>query len=222
MISEATNNVTNTTQQSASAQSLSNLSADYTRFLTLLTAQISNQDPLAPMDASQFVTQLAQLSQVEQSVKTNANLDQMNHRLVNMSSLMGVGLLGKEVSFMTPTLKLEDGEGTIWYEFADPAREVTAVIKDKNGDIVRTLEDLPRDSEDPNRLTWDGLDDSGDLRDDGSYTVEISAKDSNGNDMLYNQFRRSTITQITAIDGEQAFKIGSGEYVSFNDLLTIG
>ena len=78
-----------------STNSLSQLGEDYTRFLTLLTAQVQYQDPLQPMDATQFVSQLAQLSQVEQSVKTNTNLEDIGSQISSLLAASGSELLGR-------------------------------------------------------------------------------------------------------------------------------
>ena len=57
------------------------LSADMDTFLTLLTTQLQYQDPLDPMDASEYTNQLVQYSNVEQAIQTNSKLD----NLLNLS-----------------------------------------------------------------------------------------------------------------------------------------
>lgn len=81
---------TNTTNSTSSAASI-----DYDTFLTLLVAQIENQDPTNPMDSTEQVAQLATFSQVEQSIQTNAKLDQM----LTLSAVSQVdGLIGRTVT----------------------------------------------------------------------------------------------------------------------------
>src|SRR5688572_32958323 len=80
---QATNSVTPTTNTGDHA--LASLSGDYTDFLTLLTAQLKNQDPLSPMDATQFTQQLVQFSAVEQQINGNKKLDQ----LIGLQSKIG-------------------------------------------------------------------------------------------------------------------------------------
>ena len=70
---------------------------DYDSFLKLLTAQMQYQDPTKPMDATQFVAQLASFSNVEQAIKTNNKLDSL---LVSQSLSQVDGLLGKYVQSM--------------------------------------------------------------------------------------------------------------------------
>ena len=64
-----------TATASEAATSRTRLSDNYDTFLVLLTAQLQNQDPLAPMDSTQFTQQLVQFSQVEQQIRTNEQLE---------------------------------------------------------------------------------------------------------------------------------------------------
>ncbi|MEM9355575.1 MAG: flagellar hook assembly protein FlgD [Pseudomonadota bacterium] len=87
---------------------------DYDTFLRLLVAQIENQDPTNPMDSTEQVAQLATFSQVEQTIQTNAKLDQM----LTLSAVSQVdGLIGR-------TLTSSDGSVT---------GEVTSVLLTQTG-----------------------------------------------------------------------------------------
>jgi len=68
---------------------------DYQAFLKLLVAEIKNQDPTEPMDATQQISQLAQFSSVEQAVQTNTKLDQL---LASSSLSQADGLIGRTVT----------------------------------------------------------------------------------------------------------------------------
>ena len=88
---------TSTTNSTSSAATV-----DYDTFLRLLVAQIENQDPTNPMDSTEQVAQLATFSQVEQTIQTNAKLDQM----LTLSAVSQVdGLIGR-------TLTSSDGSVT--------------------------------------------------------------------------------------------------------------
>ncbi|MHC5307648.1 flagellar hook assembly protein FlgD [Bartonella sp. LJL80] len=76
--------------------------ADYETFVKLLVAQMKNQDPTEPMDSTQFVSQLASFSAVEQAIQTNSKLDSI---LVNGPISQAEGYIGKY-------LKYDDGNGT--------------------------------------------------------------------------------------------------------------
>ncbi len=63
-------------------------------FLKILTAQLNNQDPLKPVDNQEFVAQIAQFANLEQSRQLNAKIDQL---LTVQSSVQSVGLLGRTI-----------------------------------------------------------------------------------------------------------------------------
>ncbi|MEM7747734.1 MAG: flagellar hook assembly protein FlgD [Pseudomonadota bacterium] len=85
--SATTASTANSTSQAATV--------DYDTFLRLLVAQIENQDPTNPMDSTEQVAQLATFSQVEQTIQTNAKLDQM----LTLSAVSQVdGLIGRTLT----------------------------------------------------------------------------------------------------------------------------
>src|SRR5580700_9619251 len=73
-------------------------SLDPNAFLELLTAQLANQNPLQPVDDTQFVTQLAQFTAVQQATQTNTELTTMSSQLTGISNNDAVGLVGKQVT----------------------------------------------------------------------------------------------------------------------------
>lgn len=79
----------------AAAGSLQSPTVDYNQFLTLLIAEIQNQDPTQPMDPTQSVTQLATISGVQQAMQTNATLSSM---LTNSSLSQAENLIGQTIT----------------------------------------------------------------------------------------------------------------------------
>lgn len=88
---------TNSGTQGTGSTSTSSTGLNYDSFLMLLTAQMQYQDPTKPMDATQFVAQLASFSNVEQAIKTNSKLDSL---LVSQALGQVDGLIGKYVTSM--------------------------------------------------------------------------------------------------------------------------
>ncbi|NSY16241.1 flagellar hook assembly protein FlgD [Neorhizobium sp. AL 9.2.2] len=88
-VSSATS--TNATSSSKASSAAASASLDYDAFLQLLIAQMQNQDPTDPLDASEQISQLATFSQVEQSIQTNTNLESLiaQSSLSNASSYIG-------------------------------------------------------------------------------------------------------------------------------------
>ena len=91
---------TNSTSSTSSTTSTSNNTVDYNTFLQLLIAEMKNQDPTNPMDTSQYMSQFAQLSTVEQATLTNSKLDSL---LSSQALTQADGLIGRNVSFTDTT-----------------------------------------------------------------------------------------------------------------------
>lgn len=92
------NNTTNTTAPNTSSSTSSaaaKASVDYNSFLKLLVTQMQNQDPTAPMDATQYVSQLATFSSVEQSVQMNSKLETL---IANSSLSQAEGWIGRTLT----------------------------------------------------------------------------------------------------------------------------
>lgn len=195
----------------ASAQnSLSKLGADYQSFLKLLTAQISNQDPLEPMDSTTFVTQLAQLSQVEQSVAVNTNLETISGQMANLGSLAGLALIGRTVVAPSDTATLGADGATVSYRLASEANSVTMTVRDAAGDIVRVLKELPGAGGTMQTAVWDGRDMDGTPLPEGPYTIEIEALDSEGAGIASQAYDRSRVERMSFEQGMATLHLANG------------
>ncbi|MDA9532338.1 MULTISPECIES: flagellar hook assembly protein FlgD [unclassified Bradyrhizobium] len=98
-VTSATDSTSRSSSTDTSSATSSN-SVDYNTFLQLLIAEMKNQDPTNPMDTSQYMSQFAQLSTVEQAMQTNSKLDAL---LSSQSLSQANGLIGKTVSFTDST-----------------------------------------------------------------------------------------------------------------------
>lgn len=200
--------------QTKAQSSLSKLGSDYQSFLKLLTAQISNQDPLEPMDSTTFVTQLAQLSQVEQTVATNTNLEAMSAQLSSLGSLAGLSLIGKTVVAPSNQLALAEGlPAQIPYRLAGEANAVTMTIRDADGSIVRVLKELPRSADGIQQATWDGRDMDGLQMPEGNYSVEIEALNAEGGPITAGLYAKSRVTGLSFEDGLATLMLANGDSV---------
>lgn len=141
------------------------VSSDFETFLRMLTTQMQNQDPLNPMEATDFAVQLATFSGVEQAVRTNQLLEEMIGRSA-MSEL--AGLVGKTVRSAGPA----QFDGTA-LELSLPALEqaetARLVVRDAQGAIVETRDVAPGGGP----LQWRGLDANGAPLPAGRYDFEV-------------------------------------------------
>src|ERR1700744_3366520 len=105
--------VTNDTASDAANQAATSqvkLSSDLNSFLTLLTSQLQNQDPLSPMDSTQFTNQLVQFSQVEQQININSNLASLISLTQQSIASNAVNYIGKTIEGPSNNAPLTDGE----------------------------------------------------------------------------------------------------------------
>src|SRR5512144_3059015 len=122
---------TATTGQAAADKS--KLDGDLNRFLTLLVSQLQHQDPLEPLDAAQFTSQLVQFASVEQQIYQNANLEKLLAAQQNTQLASTVDYLGKQVEANGDMLLLQKGEATASYTLPQSARQATITIQDADG-----------------------------------------------------------------------------------------
>lgn len=144
------------------------------RFLTLLTAQIRNQDPLNPLDNSQMTSQLAQISTVDGIERLNATLQALMSNSNESATVQAAALVGHGVLVPGKGLRLDQGVALGGIELAEPADRVRVTIKDSNGLAVRTL-DLDGMEAGSHVFQWDGKADGGARAADGAYTIAVEA-----------------------------------------------
>lgn len=173
LVSDATTSLQNGLNTGAAAGG--EASIDFQNFLKLLTAQLRNQDPTAPLDATQFVSQLASFSTVEQLVSANKRLD-------NLAAALAGGDLEKYSSWIGLKAQIEDGvsnySGTPVEVsvVADPsAASAEFVIADASGTV---LDRRPIANADAS-FVWDGSLRGGAAQ-HGIYLLSVDYFDANG------------------------------------------
>ena len=152
---------------------------NFDSFLKLLTQQLKYQDPLSPMDSTQFTTQLVQFTSVEQQIKQNKSLESMVSLQKSLESANAVNYIGKEIETGGHSVLLQGGEATVSYRLDAPAKDVMVQIKNSAGVVVRTL--AGGTGAGTNTVAWDGRTDAGQRLADGTYSFAVAAKDSRGN-----------------------------------------
>ena len=172
-------------------------------FLKLLTTQLKYQDPLSPMDTTEFTNQLTQFSQVEQAIKTNAGLDSLIAESHANQAVTALGYIGKEVEAASDAVQLKDGVAKILYSLPAGAASTTITIMDAKGAVLRRVsgEVAPGRHE----FTWDGATDSGTQLPDGSYKISVAALDASGNPLDGTLFGLAGIVDQVISEGGPIF-----------------
>ncbi|MGJ3232402.1 MAG: flagellar hook assembly protein FlgD [Oceanicaulis sp.] len=166
-------------QSGETAGAASQLADNFDTFLTLLTEQLQNQDPLQPMDSQEFVGQLVQFSSVEQLISSNQSLETLL-ALQSANARMGAtDFLGREVTVSSNAAPLQDGQARWSYALPREAASNEIMITDAQGRVVNTFLNQPT-GQGSHAFTWDGKDAAGNLMPAGVYTMEVVAKDADG------------------------------------------
>ena len=133
------------------------LSDNYDTFLVLLTAQLQNQDPLAPMDSTQFTQQLVQFSQVEQQIRTNEQLEGLVGQYQAASAGAALSYLGKDAIIEADETYLagDPAEANWAYRLPANAETMTIKVRDGQGRVVYETTTAPSTAGE-HLFTWDG------------------------------------------------------------------
>ena len=188
----------------SAANSKSTAGADFNMFLKLLTTQMQNQDPLDPMKASEYTQQLAQYTQIEQTVQQSGTLKDILARLSSQDVAQASGLIGRDAVFASATAGLGAGAATWNYDLKSAGRNLVASIADSNGKVVdtRNLADGMGGS-----FAWDGMLPNGTRAADGAYSLSVAATDAAGNAVPATVSSTGRVSDVTMINGALALGI---------------
>ena len=159
-----------TTSSSTSAAS-SQLSANFNTFLTMLTPQLRNQDPTAPMDANAFTQQLVQYSQVEQQLSTNSKLDKLLAAQAGSQTTQALGYLGRTVTY-DASLQNATSAGATWLFQAPASGNYTLRIRDSSGTLVSQAT-ASIQAGNTSSYAWNGVRSDGKPTGTGVYSLEL-------------------------------------------------
>jgi flagellar basal-body rod modification protein FlgD len=192
----STNNTT--TAGAAALKQTTGLNSD--DFLQLLVTQLKNQDPLNPQDSSAFVTQLAQITQVEQTYDINTNLQSLLSSQNNAGALSSVSFIGKQISALGSQVSLISGNpSTLGFTLPSNAAQVSVQISDASGNTVRTLTQGAT-AAGANSITWDGNDNNNNALSSGTYSFTVTAVNANGQKIAGTPMIQGKVTGVK-LDG---------------------
>jgi flagellar basal-body rod modification protein FlgD len=165
-------------------------------FLKLFVTQLQNQDPLNPMDGTQFIGQLAQLTQVEQAYNTNTNLQNILNAMNGNTSYSAVSLIGKDVLASGSQVALTEGNQSVLnYQLPQSAASSEIVITDAGGNVVRRISGAGGSAGDYS-VTWDGKDDGNNALPAGTYNFQVNGVDASGNRFSAASLMQGTVSGV--------------------------
>jgi flagellar basal-body rod modification protein FlgD len=193
------------------ATSEGKFASDYDAFLKLLTTQLKNQDPLSPLDATQFVTQLSQFAMVEQAILTNQRLDALLQSSRNAVLSADIGLIGHRVEVPGKTIDLAGGRAEFGYSMSRDAESAAVSIRDSAGNLVRNLALDPKLGS--HNVIWDGLDDAGSPVAEGDYKLEFSVFDADGKPIPVTGYIAAKVERVELDPSGSMLLLSNGERV---------
>ena len=204
--------------QTQSKLATAGLADNFDTFLTLLTEQLKNQDPLNPMESEQFVQQLVQFSSVEQQIASNESLEALLALQQSDAQLTSLQFIGKDATVNTTYTLLENGEAKWEYGLPQEAQSVELLITDENGKQVRRLDGGT--SEGVHDVVWNGKDEAGNTLPPGVYQLEVVAKDADDVIMDYAVRVTHRVTGVEMSGGQAQVSFANGELVLPASLVT--
>ena len=211
--------VSGTTQTSSSSSSSSSslgsttgatLAGNFQTFLTLLTTQLQNQNPLDPLDTNQFTQQLVQFAGVEQQLKTNDSLSQLVTLQQTTQATQALDYVGKTAVVDGTTATMSQSSAT-WHLNVPSSATVNISIANSTGQTVFTGQysagagsDIP--------FTWNGQGNDGTQWPDGKYTITATGKDVAGNNVGIAAQVQGTVSSVDLTQSPPLLTIDGSSY----------
>jgi flagellar basal-body rod modification protein FlgD len=214
--------VTSTTSAASAPTTAKEKTAlDKDAFLKLLVAQLSHQDPLKPVEGTEFVAQLSQFAMVEQAIAQSSKLEVLSTQVRGLSNNEATALVGKTVTVRGKGIAFDGALATgASASLAAPAAKVVVRIEDASGKTVRTLDLGPKNAG-PMPITWDGKDDLGNVAPKGNYTIKVEATAQDGSTVATSQDVSGSVTKVTFEKGYPELLLDSGVTAPISDLVSV-
>lgn len=191
---------TQTQNPSASSVASAKLADNFDSFLKLLTTQLQYQDPLQPLDSKEFVAQLVQFSQVEQSIQSNQSLEKLIALQNTGQTTAALGYIGKKVEYDGDIAPLTNGSAEFSYTLPQSAAAASVVIRNEAGQVVQSVPGQL--SAGKHSFVWDGTGSGGATLPDGNYRISVVANDTDGK--LVEGVKTTAFGTVTGVDSSDS------------------
>lgn len=223
-VSNLVNSVTTTTAttdtSAASSAMKQSIGLNKDDFLKLFITQLQNQDPLSPQDPSEFLGQLAQLTQVEQAYNTNTALSNLITAQNNSTTMTSVSFIGKTVKAFGNSAAFDGtSPASLQYNLSVPTASATLTISDASGKTVRTAS-LGAKTAGDGSFTWDGKDNSGSAVPAGAYSFSVAGTTAGGASVAATTYTAGRVDGVSLVNGTPSLTIGSAS-VSLTDVISV-
>ena len=192
MILQGLSGTTSAAAGTDAANSQAKLNEDLNSFLNLLITQLKHQDPLEPMDATEFTSQLVQFASVEQQIYQNSHLENLLNLQQTSQVASMVDYLGTTIEATGQQINLENSRAEFTYTMGSGVNAGTITIRNEAG--LKVFSADANSEFGKHSFTWDGKSNGGEPMPDGTYTINVTATDRGGDvlDVTQTVFGRVT------------------------------
>ena len=189
-------------------------------FMNLFMFELSNQNPLDPMDSSKMMASLAQLGGMEQMQNVHAELQNITRYQKQMTQMQALNYVNKEISVPKDTVTLEPNKAAKFsFSLTDGAEKIHAeVTRLTDGALVRNIE-LGKQTKGNHDLIWNGRDNAGKQVAAGDYKVQIQAVDSYGKISDVKTHQLEKVEEVRFEGDTPLLKVGK-EFIPFQQIFT--
>ncbi|MGN6283957.1 MAG: flagellar hook assembly protein FlgD [Afipia sp.] len=203
-------NTGSTSTGTTSSTNTASIADNFQTFLTLLTTQLQNQNPLDPLDTNQFTQQLVQFAQVEQQLKSNDQLASLVKIEQAAQSTQALVFVGQTVAVDGSTAHF-DGHAT-WNLNAPQDTNATITITNSAGQTAYSGNFAV--SEGNASFVWDGKGNDGTSWPVGDYKMTVTAKDSSGNNIAISTEVQGMVDSVDLTASPALLSIGGQNYTT--------
>jgi len=212
----STASATNTPQGQAQTSAPAAISSDFETFLTMLTTQMQNQDPLNPIESADFAVQLATFSGVEQQVRSNDLLEALGAQMGAMGLAQMASWVGMEARVAAP-VQFNGSPISISPNPAVGADSAVLFVRDEDGNVVQRLDIAAASDE----IDWAGVADDGSPLPNGVYQFEVESYQ-DGTLMVATPAEiYATISEARGVNGETVLVLEGGAQVTANAITAL-
>jgi len=185
------------------------IASNFTTFLTLLTTQLKNQNPLDPLDTNQFTQQLVEFAQVEQQMKSNDQLTSLVSLEKSAQASTALAYVGATVVVDGSTAALSNGQANWSLNVSKPST-ATITIKDSTGQNVYT--GTVGVNPGTQTFTWNGRGNDGQIWPDGNYTLTATAVDANNQTVAISTEVQAVVDSVDLSQNPPVMSINGQNY----------
>jgi flagellar basal-body rod modification protein FlgD len=195
--------------RSASQQaSVTGFAEDFDDFLTLLTTQLQNQDPLSPMDTTEFTNQLVMFADVEQSINQSGLLEDLVNVNAQNQASAAVSYIGRQIEFDHNEVNYTGEPVVLGYSLPEDATQATMEIYDSSGELIRIIGGIEQSFGD-HAVEWDGLDQQGNPVAQGAYSFQVGVVNDDDQPIEASYMSEGVVTGIEYNAGETTLMMGT-------------